>query len=197
MLKTINTKKSGFTLVEMLVSIAVFMVVMTVAVGSLVSIIDANRKAQAIKNVVNNINFALESISKDMRMGTDYSCYLNSSYVGDCSDLGIGVKYKSPKGNYVHYRFVKNPSDGQGNVQRCVEGASVNCPTSGWESLTAPTENINITNMNFYVFGSSKTDSLQPKVLITLEGVAGTKDTIKTVFNLQTTVTQRAREPQE
>jgi prepilin-type N-terminal cleavage/methylation domain-containing protein len=207
MLKTINTKKSGFTLVEMLVAIAVFMIVMTVAVGSLISIIDANRKAQAIKNVVNNINFALESISKDMRVGTKYSCYDGTNYVGDCTGVGgIGVKYLSGKldsggTNYViHYRFVSNPNTGMGNIQRCMN-TDYNTACVSWESLTAPVENVKITNMKFYVLGTGTTgkplnEKKQPRVIITLEGVAGIKDSVKTSFNIQTTVSQRIREVQ-
>lgn len=207
MLKIIKNKKRGFTLVEMLVAIAVFMIVMTVAVGSLISIIDANRKAQAIKNVVNNINFALESISKDMRVGTKYSCYDGTGYVGDCTGVGgIGVKYLSGKldpggTNYVvHYRFFPNPNSGEGNIQRCMN-TDYNSACVSWESLTAPVDNVKITNMKFYVLGSG-TVSLplaskkQPRVIITLEGVAGTKESIKTSFNIQTTVSQRIREVQ-
>lgn len=207
MLKTINTKKSsGFTLIEMLVAMAVFMIVMTVAVGSLISIIDANRKAQAIKNVVNNINFALESISKDMRVGTKYSCYTEGIYVGNCAgDGGTGVKYTSGKvdnggNNYViRYKFVSNPQDGQGNIQRCINIDYNNDTCSPWESLTAPVYSVDITNMKFYVFGadtinSPLVDKKQPRVIITLEGEAGVKDSIKTNFNIQTTVSQRIRE---
>ena len=41
----------GFTLLEMIVAIGVFSVVMLVAAGSLLSIVSANRKAQAQKAV--------------------------------------------------------------------------------------------------------------------------------------------------
>lgn len=211
MLKTTNTRKSGFTLVEMLVSIAVFMIVMTVAVGSLVSIIDANRKAQAIKNVVNNINFALESISKDMRVGTKYSCYNGSSWiVGNCmGDGGMGVKYLSGKvdgsnKNYtIRYKFVSGPTSGEGNIQRCMNITYDDDDCTPWESLTAPVENVKITNMKFYVSGTgtnnsgtASIDKRQPKVIITLEGIAGIKDSVKSTFNIQTTVSQRIREVQ-
>jgi len=218
----INKTKKGFTLVEMLVAIAVFMIVMTAAVGSLISIIDANRKAQSIKNVVNNINFAIESISKDMRVGTKFFCYDGSSYTldGNCPlDGGTGVKYTSGRdrdtagGNdVVHYRFFQNPIIADaGNIQRCIEISGNNCSNppvpgnaNGWESLTAPTSNVNITNMRFYVLGKGTNgigypvaSKKQPRVLMTLEGTAGSKESIKTTFNMQTTVSQRALEAQE
>jgi len=197
---------SGFTLVEMLVSIAIFMIVMTVAVGSLISIVSANKKAQAIKNVINNINFALESISKDMRMGTNYNCLADGgdTYNGDCLVGGKAIKYTSNKNKDVYYRYLKEPSDGEGNIQRCIDDTA-NDPdfcmptTKNWYSIIAPTSVLNISNMKFYVFGT-KTGSLdigskkQPRVLITIDGSAGSQDITKSSFNLQTTVSQRNRE---
>lgn len=189
-------KDKGFTLVEMLVSIAVFMIVMTVAVGSLVSIINANKKAQAIKNIINNINFAIESISKDMRMGTDYSCLTDSGVETTCLAYGnVGVKYKNAEGNYIRYRFVRSDDVGigQGNIQRSDDDGTT------WQSLTAPTVNVNITNMKFYVLGIGTKNltygaKKQPRVIITLEGTSGANNGSQTYFNMQTTVSQRARE---
>ncbi len=210
----------GFTLVEMLVAIAVFMIVMTVAVGSLVAIIDSNRKAQAIKNVINNINFALESISKDMRVGRDYECltgmynqasgnFNSTSFTKTesiCDDGTLGVRYKKNSKEYVQYRFFSGNTGvlGEGgNVRKCVESSTNNnCMLeAGWDSLTAPTYNVQITNMKFYVLGADtgaagidQADWKQPRVLITLEGTAGVKEGIKTNFNIQTTVSQRSKE---
>ena len=48
------------------------MVVMTVASGSLASIIDGNGKAQSLKSAVNNLNFAMENMEKNIGVGTDY-----------------------------------------------------------------------------------------------------------------------------
>lgn len=203
--KTRICKRKAFTLVEMLVSIAVFMIVMTVAVGSLVAIIDSNRKAQAIKNVVNNINFALESISKDMRVGTKYYCHTGSDSYSQtentCINGSDGVKYKNGSGKWVHYRFFDSPTGDMGNIQKCIKtDESDACSNDDWESLTAPTHNVIITNMKFYVLGAGTTGIAtragwrQPRVIITVEGTAGIKDNIKTTFNIQTTVTQRIRE---
>src|ERR1035437_3022439 len=63
---------SGFTLIEMLVSIAIFMVVAVIAVAALLKIVDANRKSQTLQDAVNNINFAMDSITREIRVGSDY-----------------------------------------------------------------------------------------------------------------------------
>ena len=74
-----NTKlKNGFSLVEMLVAIAVFMSVMVVAVSALITIINSNKEAESIKATTDNVTFAIEGISRDMRIGTNYRCMLPS-----------------------------------------------------------------------------------------------------------------------
>jgi prepilin-type N-terminal cleavage/methylation domain-containing protein len=192
-------KNRGFTLVEMMVAIAVFSIVMTVALGALINVIDANKKAQMIKTAVNNVNFALESISKDMRMGTDYNCAadINIEPDGDCGAGGEIIKYKSIKeddNKYVYYRHATTTtSDGRqiGQIQRCVTSSS--CGDNDYLSLTS--NEVNITNMKFYVIGAEPVGGTrqQPRVIITLTGVAGTVEKIKTTFDLQTSVSQRNR----
>ena len=80
--KRISSQKKiagGFTLVEMIVSVAIFTIVAFVAVGALLKVIDANKKSQSLKTSINNLNFALESLSREMRVGSNYTCISVSS----------------------------------------------------------------------------------------------------------------------
>jgi prepilin-type N-terminal cleavage/methylation domain-containing protein len=196
--------KSGFTLVEMMVAIAVFSIVMVVATGALMNVIDANRKAQAIKTAINNVNFALESISKDMRVGTEYNCAAN---IGGSPDLdcpsggGHLIAYRSQKefGKFVFYRYDQINVGGKqvGQIQRCVGAEDKDVGCAAYVAVTS--SDINILRMKFYVVGATNADNppgdkSQPRVIITLTGEAGgVQDKIRTTFDLQTTVSQRAR----
>ena len=51
--------KKGFTLVEMLIAISLFIVVTFFSIGSLLSIFDASKRARDSKTVVDNLNFAI------------------------------------------------------------------------------------------------------------------------------------------
>ena len=175
----------GFTLVEMLVSISVFMVVMLVAAGSLLSIIDGNSKAQSLKSAINNLNFALESMQKNIRVGTNYTC--NYGGTSSCPNGDTVMDLRSYKdlnndtliNDYVTYRFNNS------SIERCISVNSRCSSGSVFTRLTA--QEVTITDMKFYVDNSS-----QPRVSLTISGEAGTKQKIKTNFNLQTTVSQRA-----
>ncbi|MFA7252447.1 MAG: type II secretion system protein [Candidatus Paceibacterota bacterium] len=176
-------KNTGFTLVEMMVAVAVFSLVMVVAMSALINVIDANLKAQALKTAINNVHFALEGISKDMRMGSGYECI----GIADCSDGATGIKYKSPRafpGGYAYYEFKA------GQIWSCLDKSAITCNSNTIDSAIT-SEDVTITNMTFYVINGT---GLQPRVVITLSGEAGKKDKIKTEFDLQTSVSQRVRE---
>ncbi len=177
---------------EMMVAIAVFSVVMVTAMSALLNVIDANNKARAIKTAINNISFALEGISKDMRMGTDYACARDNEPSGDCSDGGNIIKYKSPKATgagFVYYKF--DNSGPVGVIQQCIEVGATNCDFNGpYQSITSGEVDIN--NLTFYVLNSAGITN-QPKMIMTIKGEAGVKDKIKTEFDLQTSVSQRKR----
>jgi len=68
--------RSGFSLVEMMVAIAIFMVVAVIAVAALLKIVDANRKSETLQDAVNNINFAMDSITREVRVGRITTAFL-------------------------------------------------------------------------------------------------------------------------
>ncbi len=68
-----NTQK-GFTLVETLVALAIFSVVMVTSVGIVLSVITSNKRNQAINAVVNNLNYSIESMVRDIKTGFSYKC---------------------------------------------------------------------------------------------------------------------------
>jgi|AntRauTorcE11898_2_1112593.scaffolds.fasta_scaffold09984_1 prepilin-type N-terminal cleavage/methylation domain-containing protein len=65
---------AGFTLIEMIVSLALFSVVMTIAVGALLVLIASNRQLQDEQAVLTNLSFALDSMTREIRTGTNYYC---------------------------------------------------------------------------------------------------------------------------
>ena len=75
-----NTPQNGFSLVEMIVSLALFSIVVTVAVGALLSLIATNRQLQAEQSVMTNLSFALDSMTREIRTGTHYFCDAQTNY---------------------------------------------------------------------------------------------------------------------
>ncbi len=88
----------GFTLVEMMVSVAIFSIIMVVGIGSLVSIMDKYQVSQQEKEAADSLNFVLETVTREIRLGTSYySCNPTDSCSSSNHD-GSG-NYYSKNGN--------------------------------------------------------------------------------------------------
>jgi prepilin-type N-terminal cleavage/methylation domain-containing protein len=169
-----NLRPRGFTLIEMMVSVFLFSIVIVIATGALVSILGANRKAQAVKSVMNNLNFALDSMTRSIRTGTDYDC---GTAQCDPTNGTSEFSFTDTDGRDVIYRL-NNATE---RIEREVD-------KEGFLPLTSP--GVIVERLTFYVDGESDTDREQPRVLIILKGEAGEGKTL-TTFNLETLVSQR------
>ena len=199
---------TGFTLVEIMVATSIFMVIMLVALGSLITSSDTAKKAQALRTAMDNVNFALESMTRSLRMGSDYYCVASGSSVSlpvpagiynDCPLSGSGggavvfTPADNPPGSHppgardTAYTVVQR-SDGTGTfvLRRCVSTVSP-CV----EDMVS--SNVNIEKLIFYVNGSDPTDNIQPSIYILVKGSVSVKG-VPYPFNIQTIASQRSSE---
>ncbi len=162
----------GFTLIEMIVSVSIFTVVTFVAVGALLAITDANRKANAIRTTMDNLNFAMESMARNLRTGSNYAC----GGAGNCLGGGDSITFNDQDSSTVTYW---HDTEAKAIVVN-KDGSSL--------SITSP--EVSIDALTFYVSGVGA-DGREPRVVISIKGTAGKLQKIKTTFNVQTTVSQR------
>jgi prepilin-type N-terminal cleavage/methylation domain-containing protein len=188
---TLNASR-GFTLVEMLVSVAIFTVIIMVSVNTLLAMVDANKKAQSLRSVMNNLNAAVESMSRTIRVGRAYHC-------GDT--VAVATPQNCPSGSSI-FAFLPSGEDPDLTTNRTVyrlNSAAHQIERSldsgaTWIGITAPEVVVN--TLAFYTVGAHSSrgtpaDNIQPRVVMIVEGVAGTSAALRSEFNIQTTVSQR------
>ncbi len=193
-----NNSQKGFTLVEMIISIALFTVVAVVAIGALLKVVSSNKKAQSLKTSINNLNFALESISREMRIGRNYQCAAVSTIPTNspngCSTTrsGIGASWTVAFDSPVPYPSADNPQCklkiayqfDLGTIKRAEQ---TNC--SSWTAFS-PLISSDITftaaAVRSWVLASTK-----PYIQFRFAGYSGLKEKDKTYFDIQTTISQR------
>lgn len=176
----------GFTLIEMMVAVALFVVVMMVTVGALLSILDANQKAQATQSVINNLNIALDGMVRTIRAGTNYRC---GSTGGNCAttddfpgDSFEFTKYGGTVGNDaddIEYSL------GVDNRLYRKEGTL--------DAVAITAAEVVIDDLEFYVQGAGSIPvDQQPRVLIIVRGtVAPGSGSRESTFHIQAFATQR------
>jgi prepilin-type N-terminal cleavage/methylation domain-containing protein len=190
MKQKILKRNTGFTLVEIIVAVGLFAIVMVVATGAIFSIVNANKNAQSLNSVITNLNFAIESMSRDIRTGTNYDCDGETAdpQPHDCATTGATkISFINSAGDNVQYKL----SD-DGAIEKNIYGQD---DSSG--NITAP--EVHIDSMMFYVAGTGGVAggsgigayTQQPHMLVRIKGYAG-MNTNKSSFDIQTFVSQRS-----
>lgn len=202
------TAKSGFTLVEMIVSLAVFSIVAVVALGALTKIVSANRKAQTLQTSITNLNFALDAMSRELRTGREYVCEENNGgnlgYEGDdleanpCpggfasndqtdailafrSSKKLTTGTNAPCAAAFAYRFKLD--DDKYVLEKAVQ---TECGTGIEDSDFKPLLDQNLMISGYYMRVDTSGD--YPLLTLRISGYAGLKEREKTYFNIQTSV---------
>ncbi|MDB5237435.1 MAG: putative Type pilus pilin [Parcubacteria group bacterium] len=184
---TMHPRRSGFTLIEMIVSVGLFAMVMLIATGAYLSLISLDRKARATNDLVTNLNFTIDTMERSLRSGSNYQ----SGGIGGGNsgpEGASGIAFVNDQGQTVTYTY--NPYSH--SMGQCV-GTGSTCSGSSVQQLTDP--RVAITNMKFYVRGVGSGDTLQPWVTFTVTGTLTPDSTSAPItFTIQSTAAQRAIE---
>jgi len=210
-------RQKGFTLIEMIVSLGIFSIVAVVALGALIKIISANKKAQTLQSAMTNLNYALESMSREMRMGTNFICkneispvINNNDQVSSCSNISNNAdptiiafkssyknsKASAPKTNTCNltyaYGFIKNGDFWDiGKVTQPNTGENCN------ESINKNDFSVNASildpsvKITGYYVNVTSVSAQYPLVTIRISGYVGVRELERTYFDVQTAVAAR------
>lgn len=171
---TFKRAQKGFTLIELIVSLGLFSVVMTISAGAVLAILDANAKAQSAGAVMTNLNIALDGMTREMRTGTTFSCggLSQATTFSFITQDGINTTYTRVAGDATHLPSITKQTNG---------GVAV--------AITSP--EISVDNLQFYCTGLSTSDYIQPLIRVVVQGKAGTDANLIARFDIQTSVAQR------
>src|SRR3989344_7817509 len=164
LLKNLKTKK-GFTLVELMVSISLFTIVMTISMGSIFSVFNTNKKSESLRAVMDNLNFTLEAMTRTVRFGTNYHCDVTVGVISvprDCASGADSFSVLDSNGQQVSYKLSGT------RIARSINGGADYFLTSS---------DVTIQKLKFFVFGSTLYsnggDLFQPQVIMVIGGYAG------------------------
>jgi type II secretory pathway pseudopilin PulG len=193
-------RTAGFTLIEMLIATAIFMFVMLIAVGSLVAAVNADRKAQSVALISDNLRFTMDDISRTIRTGMDIdgsagciSGLNNKDCTGGTTQIGV----TDQGGIRVLYRFSTAAQCNGVAGGKFMSGCLMRSDNGGpFMPITAPDLEIVVGGLGtslFYVRGANvgAADLLQPTVTLTLQAHITRGLTTPTDLHLETSLTQR------
>jgi len=187
MIKYNKHNQKGFTLIEMIVSISILLLVSGVAVSLFLSSVIEQRRIIAKDDLTASLGFALEYMSKGLRMATKD---VTGNCLEDCLDCNYALtRLDQNTGNYLGIKFINssdnnscqeffldNESDPQNIVIKEIKD------NSNPVALTSDKIKIN----SFYFILNEIT---QPRVTLFLD--AELKNNSNSKAKIQTTVSQR------
>ncbi len=188
--------ESGFTLIEVMISIGLFTVIMIIGITAILGVNNTYRKSRTMRSAVDNLSFVMEDMARNIRLGTNYRCVMSPEDTNpiDIEDTLDGTNCRGiafqpfwdpvlgdPSDQVIYYIDAETES-----IFKSLEG-----DLSTSDAMNSVDIKIDEEVSGFTIFGAStNTDGEQPSVRIILSGsavVAGNT----TEFHLQTTVSQR------
>lgn len=194
--------KKGFTLIEMLVTVSLFLIIITIAVGGFTNAIRTQRQVSSIISAESNVSITLEEMAREIRTGylfcngignetptagtnpngayADCGCVLSSAPAPAGSWTCTGLDFYDAESEHVVYARTAN-----GSLTETVNSSTA-------QSLTGDT--VNVKYLEFELYGQVEGDHWPPRVTIAI-GIApsSTDPAVQgDVVNLETTVSARS-----
>jgi type II secretory pathway pseudopilin PulG len=194
MLKKDLKTKGGYTIIETMIAVFLFLIVVTIGMGALLNANLVHRKSQDMRSIMDNLSFIMEDMSRNIRTGYNFVCIVGGSPLpsdvstpnnfhncgGIAFESGTG-RISDPLDQWVYYisnnrifKTTKSPYD----------------DSSNYIQLTPDEINIDAAS-GFVVTGAEPGDGKQPFITIKLVGTITTPQGVSTPFYLQTSVSQR------
>jgi type II secretory pathway pseudopilin PulG len=161
----------GFTMVELLVAIASFIIIVSIAVGGFSGALRSQRQSIALLNANYNSSLVLEQMAREIRTGTNFC--INQSIACSESQLVFTNTY----GQNVVYRL------NNFGIEKSIDSGT------SFKKITA--DDVVVDYLKFILNGQTFGDGKQTRITI-LMGIKSKESSISSsVVNLQTTVSPR------
>ncbi len=182
--------QTGFTLIETMIAMTIFTVLVTVGMGAVLNAMNQHALAQNMRTAMDNLNFVMEDMSRNIRLGTNFHCFNGDSGSG-LDGSGIPVPQNCAGSHEIIFSsltpgvtityLITNTTPVQ--IEKIVGSGSP-------EIFTPPEVIVDYLKSGFFVVGAPQGDGIQPTINIGLSGSVLYKD-LKSTFSVQTTVASR------
>jgi type II secretory pathway pseudopilin PulG len=192
--------KGGYTIIETMIAISVFLVIVMEGMGALLNANLLHQKAQNLRSIVDNLNFTMDDMSRNLRTGYNFQCYDSSHQTLSLATTSAGFPRSCASGWAIVFEYAGGNTATYGIPATAdqwayyISGGKIFKSTDGAQTFYQLTpDEVTITDASsFSVLGAEPPpgDSQQPFVTIRLVGNITLKGVV-TPFSLQTSVSQR------
>lgn len=164
-----NTTNTGFTLIEMLVSILAFSAIMVLMGGVFVSSLNLQRRALNLQQAEENAGFIMEVMAKEIRVAK-----ITNSETNCPSSPSQTLSIVHPV---------------NGDIVYSLSGNAIHRNVNGTDSIIS-SSTVEFTRLQFCISGTPIDDTKQPRVTV-MAKVRSVKTKQQADIDIQTTLSQR------
>jgi len=184
----------GFTLIEIMIAVAIFSLLISSATTLFVSSIKEQRRSLSYQQLADQVSYAIEYMSRSCRMASkeifDNPFHCLSS---------TGINFENPSGDASRLRFIKFDEESSADI--CHEfylnnGQLIeykrNMTTGEEISQPLTSDNLQINSLTFLLTGETQNDDIQPFLTIfwNIQSISE-KEEDRTSLIFQTSISQR------
>ncbi len=187
-------KSKGFTLMEMVVAVAIFIIVMTAVIGVFIAILRVQRRTQAMQVTQQDARWAMETVARYARMNKIRYCGENYCHCDGINtpcpmvaDHPESDKFIEAEALYLEGAYFKRSDD---KLEMSTDGGTT------WSNITPA--KVSLEDLKFYIYPyknpyESGGPDEQSRITILMKTKSiGAKPEEEVVINLQTTMSTRA-----
>ena len=177
----------GYTLIEIMIAVSIFFIVVAAPTGFFVGSIKGQQKALSSQELIDNVSYNLEYISRAIRMA-------KKDKAGDC----LSIAKNNYQANSTSIRFLNYDNKcqefflegGKLKVRKSVDNTSANFGSS----LPLTPESLEVISFKTGPSDSwDQGDNQQPRVtlFLNMKGARGLAEELQPRIQIQTTISQR------
>ena len=167
--KNFSGNQRGFTIMELLVAMGIFLILISIASSGFVSALRTQRELTGLISINDNVNLTLEQMMREIRTGYNFTKISQNE-----------LQFINSENKIIYYRFI------DGAIER---GETDMLTIVTYRKITA--DNVRIKNFNIEVMGGAAADGYQPRITIAISIVGITKYLENVPVNVQMTVSSR------
>ncbi len=191
-MKKNNHSHVGFTLIELIISTAIFVTFVTIAITTFVVFLEASVISLRNREAIHTLDVVMEELSREIRLGVDHQCASEFSHTSltrgiekfdnDCMG-GNALHFIDQSGKITIYSF-----EGNQLYRAKVEDVD-DFETDIFSPLIGP--QVHLRTLTFNLVGGGENDRRQPRVHLNLKGDYIYRRGETESFSLRTLVTRR------
>lgn len=139
----------GFTLMEMLISLAIFSILISIASGAFVRALRSQRAIVSLISANDNLSIALEQMMREIRTGYQFSITAPDE-----------MEFINADNEFIRYRLEA------GFIERGIEDAAQGPGVFVYRQITGA--NVIVNRFNIGLFGNSFDDGFPPRITLSL-----------------------------